>query len=47
MIGFFYHAFRVSDSDGHVLMMDKVEWKDDWPAVAKNSPSDGAPCPVL
>lgn len=43
----FYHAFRVANPDGRVLMMDKVNWNDGWPSVEGSSPSDGAQGPVL
>lgn len=43
----FYHAVKVSDSDGRVLMLDKIVWEDDWPSVKTNSPSLESEKPVL
>lgn len=43
----FYHAVKVSDPDGRVLMLDKIVWEDDWPSVKTNSPSLGSEKPVL
>lgn len=35
----FYHAVKVADPHGRVLMLDKIQWKDGWPYVEGNSPS--------
>lgn len=43
----FYHAVKVSDPDGRVLMLDKIVWEDDWPSVKTNSPSLESEKPVL
>lgn len=43
----FYHAVKVSDPDGRVLMLDKIVWEDDWPSVKTNSPSLESDKPVL
>lgn len=43
----FYHAVKVSDPDGRVLMLDKIVWEEDWPSVKTNSPSLESEKPVL
>ena len=43
----FYHAVKVSNPEGRVLMMDKVEWIDGWPYVKGASPSIEAEVPVF
>lgn len=43
----FYHAVKVSDPDGRVLMLDKIVWEDDWSSVKTNSPSLESEKPVL
>ena len=43
----FYHAVKVSDPDGRVLMLDKIVWEDDWPSLKTNSPSLESEKPVL
>lgn len=43
----FYHAVKVSDPDGRVLMLDKIVWEDDWPSVKTNSPSLESEKPVF
>lgn len=43
----FYHAVKVSDPDGRVLMLDKIVWEDDWPSVKTNSPLLESEKPVL
>lgn len=43
----FYHAVKVSDPDGRVLMLDKIVWEDDWPSVKTNSPSLESEKPIL
>ena len=34
-----YHAVKVDEPHGRVLMLDKVEWKDGWPVVNNDTPS--------
>lgn len=34
-----YHAVSVANPDGRVLMLDKIDWIDGWPAVEGSSPS--------
>ena len=34
-----YHAVKVSEPHGRILMLDKVEWKDGWPVVNNSTPS--------
>lgn len=43
----FYHAVNVNDPSGRVLMMDCVDWKDNWPTVANDSPSLKSENPVF
>jgi len=43
----FYHAVSKSNPGGRVLMLDRVEWKEDWPLVKNDSPSLEAQCPVF
>lgn len=43
----FYHAVKVSNPDGRVLMLDKIVWEEDWPSVKTNSPSLESEKPVL
>lgn len=43
----FYHAVKVSDPSGRVLMLDKVKWVDGWPSVATSSPSIESDKPVF
>jgi arabinan endo-1,5-alpha-L-arabinosidase len=35
----FYHAVSVDKPQGRVLMMDKVQWNNDWPFIKGGSPS--------
>ncbi|MGM9789637.1 MAG: family 43 glycosylhydrolase [Candidatus Cryptobacteroides sp.] len=42
-----YHAFRVENPDGRVLMLDRIVWNDGWPEVAGNCPSVTAEAPVF
>lgn len=35
----FYHAVPVDNPKGRVLLMDKINWKDDWPYVEGKTPS--------
>ncbi len=35
----FYHAVSVDNPKGRVLMMDKVQWSNDWPFIEGGSPS--------
>lgn len=44
---FFYHAVSVDNPEGRVLMLDKVNWKNGWPYVKKNSPSKKAKAPYF
>lgn len=44
---FFYHAVNVKDPSGRVLMLDKIQWKEDWPFVANSTPSLEAEAPVF
>lgn len=34
-----YHAVSVDNPKGRVLMLDKIEWKDNWPMIQGQSPS--------
>ena len=34
-----YHAVSVDNPSGRVLMLDEVQWKDNWPFVETSSPS--------
>lgn len=44
----FYHAYIKSNPGmGRVLLMDQVNWVDDWPVVKGNGPSSEAPVPVF
>lgn len=43
----FYHAFKVSNPNGRMLLMDKVEWEEGWPQVKGNVPSLEAEAPVF
>lgn len=43
----FYHAVDVRDPEGRRLMMDKIEWIDEWPVVQGASPSVSADVPVF
>lgn len=36
---FLYHAVSVDNPSGRVLMLDEVQWKDNWPFVETSSPS--------
>lgn len=40
-----YHAVSVKNSEGRVLMLDRVSWKDGWPVVTGNAPSVSAEKP--
>lgn len=42
-----YHAVKVKEPEGRVLMLDRLEWTDGWPAVRGNSPSLTSPVPVF
>lgn len=35
----FYHAVDRNDSEGRKLMLDQLQWKNEWPYVEGNSPS--------
>lgn len=43
----FYHAVNVKDPSGRMLLLDKIEWVEDWPVVATTSPSLEATAPVM
>ena len=43
----FYHAVNVKDPSGRMLLLDKIEWVEDWPTVATSSPSLEAEAPVF
>lgn len=36
---FFYHAVSTKNPDGRVLMLDKINWENEWPVVVNQSPS--------
>jgi arabinan endo-1,5-alpha-L-arabinosidase len=35
----FYHAVWVDNPQGRVLMLDKIQWMNDWPYVTDKCPS--------
>jgi arabinan endo-1,5-alpha-L-arabinosidase len=41
----FYHAVDRTNPKGRVLMLDEVQWKDNWPFVDGNCPSNSYPKP--
>ncbi len=43
----FYHAVSVDNPKGRVLLMDKVNWINDWPNVKGNTPSLEAEKPLF
>lgn len=43
----FYHAISVDKPHGRVLMMDKVQWNNDWPFIEGGSPSLIANKPIF
>ena len=43
----FYHAVSTKNPRGRVLMLDKIEWKNEWPIVPKSSPSLKSKKPIL
>ena len=43
----FYHAVKVANPKGRVLMMDKVEWIDGWPFVKGSTASLDSEVPVF
>ena len=43
----FYHAVKVANPKGRVLMMDKVEWIDGWPFVKESTASLDSEVPVF
>lgn len=43
----FYHAVKVAEPEGRVLMMDQVDWENGWPVVKSNSPSLESPVPAF
>lgn len=42
-----YHGVSVANPQGRVLLLDKVEWKSNWPSVKGGSPSIEAEKPVF
>lgn len=42
-----YHAVSVDNSNGRVLTLEQVKWKEDWPFVEGNSPSLKAEKPLF
>lgn len=36
---FFYHAVSTKNPDRRVLMLDKINWENEWPVVVNQSPS--------
>lgn len=42
-----YHGVSVANPHGRVLLLDRVNWKKDWPMVDKNSTSVKAKMPVF
>ncbi len=43
----FYHAVSTANPEGRVLMLDKVQWENDWPFVKTNSPSLESEKPIF
>ena len=43
----FYHGVDTHQPEGRVLLMDQVEWKNDWPHIKGGSPSIKAAKPVF
>lgn len=43
----FYHAVKVADPEGRVLMLDPLQWKDGWPEVENSISSDSHDSPVF
>lgn len=43
----FYHGFRVENTSGRSLLLDKIIWVNDWPTVTGDSPSIEADKPVF
>lgn len=42
-----YHGYCVENTSGRSLFLDKIDWIDDWPVVAGDSPSIEAEKPVF
>jgi arabinan endo-1,5-alpha-L-arabinosidase len=40
-----YHAYNVSDEKGRNVMLDKIQWVNDWPTVMGSTPSSKANIP--
>jgi arabinan endo-1,5-alpha-L-arabinosidase len=40
-----YHAYNVTDEKGRNVMLDHIQWINDWPTIAGNSPSTTANSP--
>ena len=43
----FYHAVSVKNPKGRVLVMDRVQWENDWPFIEGGSPSLEAADPIF
>ena len=43
----FYHAVKVADPEGRVLMLDPLQWKDCRPEVENSISSDSHDSPVF
>ncbi|MCL1821473.1 MAG: family 43 glycosylhydrolase, partial [Prolixibacteraceae bacterium] len=42
-----YHAVDKAEPKGRKLMLDRLQWKDGWPYVQGNTPSEEAQSPVF
>ncbi len=42
-----YHGIDTTNPHGRVLLLDRVEWKDGWPAVQNSSPSEDGERPIF
>lgn len=42
-----YHAVKVADPHGRVLMLDKIKWEDGWPIVNDSTPSIKSDNPIF
>ena len=44
----FYHSYwSGNEFSGRCLMLDRVDWVDDWPVIAHKSPSESSPVPSV
>lgn len=43
----FYHGVDVNNPEGRILLLSKIEWKNDWPYVEGGSPAKSASAPVF